>query len=211
MQTFNRILVVVDGSESSTRAVRTAAGLAKSAGARLTILHVIPVAGEAYSSGYPKTTSEERKARESGEEYVSLARGAAEEVGVKSESLIIENLESPVWGITEYASESGVDLIVTGTRDLAGFKRLLLGSVSSGVVNCAPCSVLVVRRVPGAPAKDEPGKEIEGDLNLAAASADARMEGIEPKLAVAETTGPAGGGGTGHVGRNGEDPMVAGA
>ena len=47
--------------------------------------------------------------------------------------------------ILNYAKEKGVDLIVMGTRGLGGFKKLLLGSVSNGVVSHAPCSVLIVR------------------------------------------------------------------
>ena len=101
MQAFNRILVAVDGSESSMRAVRTAAGLARSIGASLTILHVMSFLGEGYSSGYPKTTSVEMKTRECAEGYLSLAREAAEEYGVNSSLLIIEDLDSPARGITE--------------------------------------------------------------------------------------------------------------
>ena len=139
-------------------AVKTAAGLAKSMGARLTILHVIPFPGEAYSSGCSKATSAEKMARASAEECVSLAREAAEEVGVNSRLVIVEDLESTVRGITECASENRVDLIVTGTRDLGGIRRHLLGSVSSGVVNYAACSVLVVKDVGERPVKVEGSK-----------------------------------------------------
>ena len=38
-----------------------------------------------------------------------------------------------------------IDLIVMGTRGMGGFKKMLLGSVSSGVVTHAQCTVLVVR------------------------------------------------------------------
>ncbi|MGO9645708.1 MAG: universal stress protein [Candidatus Bathyarchaeia archaeon] len=43
------------------------------------------------------------------------------------------------------ATESNVDLIVLGTRGLTRFKKLLIGSVSSEVVNHGHCSVLIVR------------------------------------------------------------------
>ena len=58
---------------------------------------------------------------------------------------IIENVPSVVQAITDYASEWKVDLIVLGTRGLSGFRKLLLGSVSNGVLSHASCSVLVVR------------------------------------------------------------------
>jgi nucleotide-binding universal stress UspA family protein len=45
----------------------------------------------------------------------------------------------------EYAEEENIDLIVLGTKGRSGFKKLLLGSVASGVVTYAHCPVLVVK------------------------------------------------------------------
>jgi nucleotide-binding universal stress UspA family protein len=47
--------------------------------------------------------------------------------------------------LVQEAEESGADLIVVGTRGLNAAKRLVLGSVSTNVVQHAPCDVLVVR------------------------------------------------------------------
>ena len=47
--------------------------------------------------------------------------------------------------LAEYAENEKMDLIVMGTRGMSGFKRLLIGSVASGVVKHAHCTVLVVR------------------------------------------------------------------
>jgi nucleotide-binding universal stress UspA family protein len=52
---------------------------------------------------------------------------------------------SIVKAITDYAANQQVDLIVVGRKGTGGFKRLLLGSVSNGVVNHAASTVLVVR------------------------------------------------------------------
>lgn len=144
-QLFGHMLAAVDGSEVSRAAVATAARLAKFLGAGLTILHVISIPAAAYSSGSTATLAMEKKARKDAEGYLSAAKKTAEGCGVHPKLRIVEDLQSPVRGITEYASRSGTDLIVTGTRGIGGFKRLLLGSVASGVVTYAPCSVLVVR------------------------------------------------------------------
>jgi nucleotide-binding universal stress UspA family protein len=53
--------------------------------------------------------------------------------------------QSIVQAIVELAAKENFDLIVIGTRGMTGFKKLLVGSVSSGVVTNANCSVLVVR------------------------------------------------------------------
>lgn len=44
-----------------------------------------------------------------------------------------------------YCEQHGIDLIVIGTRGRSGFKKLLLGSVESGVATCAHCPVMVVK------------------------------------------------------------------
>ena len=59
----------------------------------------------------------------------------------------------PVWkswradldSIVHYAEGKNTDLIVIGTKGRTGLKRFLLGSVASGVVAHAKCSVLVIR------------------------------------------------------------------
>ena len=47
--------------------------------------------------------------------------------------------------IVEYAESENVSLIVIGSRGVTGFKKMLVGSVTSDVVKYAHCSVLVVR------------------------------------------------------------------
>lgn len=142
---FDRVLVAVDGSKEAARAVQAAAEVTKSTGAEFTILHVIYVPAAAYSSGSSAATRTERAARREAEDYLSAARDLAKKAGVDCSVRIVEDLQSPVRGIIEFASKEHSDLIVLGTRGRGGFRRLLLGSVASGVVNFAPCSVLVVR------------------------------------------------------------------
>ena len=64
---------------------------------------------------------------------------------VKATGIIRDNAFSVVETIIDQAADKKVDLMVIGTRGLTGFKKLLIGSVSSGVVNHAHCSVLIVR------------------------------------------------------------------
>src|SRR5579885_2923167 len=78
-------------------------------------------------------------------EIISKATEIARSEGVDSNAQILSNVRSIVQAIVEYSERNKADLIVLGTRGMSGFKRLLLGSVSSGVANHASCSVLIVR------------------------------------------------------------------
>jgi nucleotide-binding universal stress UspA family protein len=80
------------------------------------------------------------------EQWASQVRAMADaKGGVKTTADTIFNITSVAESIISYADEQRADLIVMGTRGRAGLKRLVLGSVASGVVEHATCPVLVVR------------------------------------------------------------------
>ena len=133
---FKRILVAVDGSENSTRATAAAVPIAEKYGAEIIVLNI--VFGRVYDQF--KTVAE-KKAREIVDREVELARSQ----GVKARWEVLPSAESIVGQIVDYADREKVDLIVMGSRGLGGFKRMVIGSVSNGVVTHARCSVLVVR------------------------------------------------------------------
>lgn len=72
----------------------------------------------------------------------SIARDL-EQAGFKSQAAVVVGHAQT--GICEFAKKWGADLIVVGSRGSRGLARLLLGSVSQGVVRGAPCSVEVFR------------------------------------------------------------------
>lgn len=149
---FQRILVAVDGSEGSRKASEVAVDLAEKFNAQLHVVNVFRSYPE-YMTMFPSAPAPSGEAVQA---YISYARRAALEVvgrtasmaekkSVKTRPKTIETIDSAVQAITDYAVAEKIDMIVMGTRGLGGFKRMLLGSVSSGVVTHAPCSVLVVR------------------------------------------------------------------
>jgi nucleotide-binding universal stress UspA family protein len=144
------MLVAVDGSDNAARAAKVAVALAKKFGADLIVCHVIPTPTYAspqvggYGVGdllHDYFETARREAKRIVDEVLKLA--AADHV--EASSVIRDNVLSVVEVIVKLAEDKSVGLIVIGTRGLTGFRRLLLGSVSSGVINHAHCSVLVVR------------------------------------------------------------------
>ena len=142
------ILVPVDGSKSAERSAGIAFELARAYDAKVIILSVVASPGFSFTGPagapadlteyYKLGTSEARRAIES-------ALALAKEAGVEARGEVIEPVTSTVGAIVEFAEKEKVDLIVMGTRGLGGFKKLLLGSVSTGVVSHAHCSVIVIR------------------------------------------------------------------
>ena len=61
-----------------------------------------------------------------------------------SSNVILSN-KSVVAEIVDYAENNNIDLLVIGTRGRSGVRRLLLGSIASGVVTYAHCPVLVIK------------------------------------------------------------------
>ncbi|HYZ59692.1 MAG TPA: universal stress protein [Nitrososphaeraceae archaeon] len=64
---------------------------------------------------------------------------------IRFRSEIIMAKRSTVNTILDYAEEQNINLIVVGTRGRSGIKKMLLGSVASGLVTYAACPVLVVK------------------------------------------------------------------
>jgi nucleotide-binding universal stress UspA family protein len=135
------IVVGVDGSEASVRALRWAVEEARLRSARVRAVH-------AWS--YPHVSTYHQAARalrapvaEEAEAILerALREGASEAGGVEIEQLVVEG---PAAGVLVEAS-SDASLLVVGSRGLGGFSGLLLGSVSHQAASHASCAVVIVR------------------------------------------------------------------
>ncbi|BFH74554.1 universal stress protein [Sulfurisphaera javensis] len=141
---FKKILVAYDGSDHAARALDIGIDLAKRYEAKLDIVEVVdtaallgmgvaPIPGEVIQQVYNKAKSD-----------IDNAKSKAQTQGVKEvEGVVLEG--DPATAILEYAGKNGIDLIVTGSRGLSTFKRLILGSVSTKLVQEAKVPVLVVK------------------------------------------------------------------
>ncbi|MGO8856056.1 MAG: universal stress protein [Steroidobacteraceae bacterium] len=144
---YKKILVPVDGSETSLLGLQHAILLAKDQKAALRLLHVVHDFLVAGGHGAAVYTSELRKdLRERGEEILKDAAGIAHWQGVEAETKLVETPAGSVGAmIAEHAEGWPADLIVLGTHGRRGIRRLVMGSDAEYVVRTTPVPVLLVR------------------------------------------------------------------
>jgi nucleotide-binding universal stress UspA family protein len=147
---FKHMLLPTDGSKLSERAVERGLELAKSIGARVTSVHVIPefrlMADESFalptSADLKKRYEREAKAR--AEKLLQKITARAEAMMVKCEGVVIVG-DVPYEHIIETAKKRKCDLIMMASHGRRGLSGLLLGSETSKVLTHSKIPVLVVR------------------------------------------------------------------
>jgi nucleotide-binding universal stress UspA family protein len=143
LQEITSILTSVDGSEPSINAANYAISAAKVYSAKLIALHVIPSDLSLFGPSPPPHLEELKKVAQ---EYLDKVTQKAQAInsGIQVKTNLIAS-PSVVGGIVNFAEQEHVNLIVIGTKGRSGIKKLLLGSVASGVVTYAHCPVMVVK------------------------------------------------------------------
>lgn len=154
MNEIKKILVGVDGSSHSNKAVDYAVHLAELEHAQLSLVYaigdmhdkeVLAAIGTKYGS-----RAIVRRAYELSKKYAMKWLAPIEDMATKKginvkKEILFESGKSIVQLLVDHAEKSHIDLIVIGTRGRTKFKRLLLGSVASGVLAHAKCTVVAVR------------------------------------------------------------------
>ena len=147
---YNRILVAIDGSDTSSRACSEAIKLASAQKARLRILYVISYAYMSAIVGGGYTGDLLRRLRTDAQTVLDAAEAAARSVGREVEPRLLEHHSTQIGeGIIEDAQKWQADLIVMGTHGRRGFARDVLGSDAVYVTGHAPVPVLLVRSTAG--------------------------------------------------------------
>jgi nucleotide-binding universal stress UspA family protein len=140
-----KILISYDGSDGARQALKYALGL-KCNCDEYYIVYVIPTIvgiSASFDSYIPQSVYEGQD--KTANEILEKTRKILEKEEVKYELIkASSNGEEIPRIILSTAKEKGVDLIVTGTRKLHGFSKLILGSVSSGIVVHSDIPVTVV-------------------------------------------------------------------
>ena len=145
---FSRILVGIDGSESSLNASEYAIEMAKKDGAQVIALSIKSLPLSSYGLAAPQDEaklSNEDKEMHGIKESLDKVDQYAKRNNIQIKREIINSQMSIEAAIVEYAESEDVDLIVIGTRRTSDIKNILLGNIASGVVKYAACPVMVVK------------------------------------------------------------------
>ena len=140
---LKKILVPIDFSACSRKALQYALPLARQFGAELVLLHVVPPTYYSTDLSYTAPVFPEDEVRDFTAQ--KLAALTAAQIGDQVPGRSVVRIGQPVHEIVETARELKIDLIIVSTHGNTGLKHLLLGSVAENVVRHAPCPVLVVR------------------------------------------------------------------
>ena len=141
------ILIAVDGTELSDKAVHEGVALAKELGSKITAVHVTEpwtsaVTGE-WALAFPVKEYDEVSAANAKRILVKVADEASR-AGVPCQTVHVPN-QFAAEAIVEEARERNCDLIVMASHGRRGFARFLLGSQATRVLTQSPVPVLIIK------------------------------------------------------------------
>lgn len=141
---YKRILVPVDGSETSNRAVVAALQMARESGGRVRFVHALDEL--AYLTGYEYSADLLQAARDQGARVLEDAQAMAHSANVPADGRLVETAGRRLGElVAEEARQWEADLVAVGTHGRRGMSRILLGSGAEQVLRLAPVPVLAVR------------------------------------------------------------------
>ena len=146
---FTKIVVGIDGSDTSRNAVRAACDLTKHYGAELHLVHTPQPDTVAFALGamaeynMAMTMPSGEDVKEAAEAVLKTSKDLADSQGVSVAQTHITSGE-PADEIVGYADEIGAELIVTGRRGLGSVGALIQGSTSLRISHLAKCACLSV-------------------------------------------------------------------
>jgi nucleotide-binding universal stress UspA family protein len=139
---YRHILIPTDGSELAEHGVAHGVALAKSVGAKVSIIFVVEPSEMGTGRFLEAVASDAELRKEQATSALDRAANAAKEAGVSCETLQVENWQ-PHEAIIATAANRGCDLIVMSSHGRSGLSLLLIGSVTNKVLTHAKTPVLV--------------------------------------------------------------------
>jgi len=144
MRNYRRILVPVDGSPTSNKALRAALSIASEGDGSVRLVHALEAI--TFVTGFEASSEVFDAVRKGAEGVLAEAAEIGKGAGLTCETLLIDNPSQRLGeSIAEAAKDWNADLIVVGTHGRHGIERVLLGSGADQIIRLAPVPVLVVR------------------------------------------------------------------
>ena len=140
MGLFENVLVPIDGSKPSLKALNSAIEIGQMSGAEITILHVIPSVEESAKS---RVMAFEKQLEKQGQDILSDAAAIAKKQKVKFKTSLVK--DSPGHAIVRLAKKGKFDHIVMSTTGKGSAQDDMLGSVSNYVVHKSEIPVYLIR------------------------------------------------------------------
>ena len=147
---YRRILVAVDGSATSNKALTAALEMASYSGGRsvIRLIHVLdemayftgldPYAGQSYSVISVM--------RDAGAKILADGLAIVQSAGVQADTVLVDRLGAHLAEtVAEQASSWDASLVVVGTHGRKGIGRVLMGSGAEQIIRLSTCPVLVIR------------------------------------------------------------------
>ena len=150
---YERLLVAVDGSETSNKALAAGIEMAGYSAGR-SVLRLIHVLDEmAYFVGLDpyqaQTYSAVHVMRQAGEKILADGLAVCESAGVQADTVLIDELGAHLAdSVAQSAKDWDASLVVVGTHGRKGVGRMLLGSGAEQIIRLSSCPVLVIRTAP---------------------------------------------------------------
>ena len=139
---YRHILITTDGSELAEHGVAHGLALAKSLGAKVSVIFVVEPFSEMTGRFLETLARYIELRKEQATSVLDRAANAAKKAGVACETIQVENGQ-PDQAIIAAAEDKGCDLIVMSSHGRSGLSKLLIGSVTNKVLTQAKIPVLV--------------------------------------------------------------------
>ena len=136
---YQKILVPVDGSDHSMRALKEAINLAKMTDGKITLIHV----NRREPSINLSSNSINDSKHNNGKNVLTAGKKIVDDEGISVDTILVEGKVADE--IVRTAKEGSFDLVIIGARGLSRVEEIMLGSVSCGVAEKAPCPVIVTK------------------------------------------------------------------
>jgi nucleotide-binding universal stress UspA family protein len=145
-----KIVIALDRSRHARAAIQLVQQLRWPTGSAITLLHVLEIVTTSggwqlhyHPELWKQFVGERKKVFAQAQRFLERMEALVRPGNVRLDGMVKWGL--PLTGIIDVLKKQPADLVVVGSRGLSGVRRFLLGSVSEGVLNSAPCSVLISR------------------------------------------------------------------